>query len=67
MPLCEDKWKVVIDFGYRWNFYNCIEAMDGKHFKINSSFTTLIHHQDHYIITMKTTFLLFYWLLWTTC
>jgi len=59
MPSCEDKWKVVaIDFGHRWNFYNCIGAMDGKHFKINPPFTTLIHH--HYIITIKTTFLLFY-------
>jgi len=36
MPSCEDEWKVVAaNFGHRWNFYNCIGAMDGKHFKIN--------------------------------
>lgn len=34
MPSCENEWKIVTtDFGYRWNFYNCIGAMDGKHFK----------------------------------
>lgn len=36
MPSCENEWKVVAnDFGQRWNFYNCIGAMDGKHFKID--------------------------------
>jgi len=31
-----EEWKVVVvDFGHRWNFYNCIGAMDGKRFKIN--------------------------------
>ncbi|EZA55093.1 hypothetical protein X777_05365 [Ooceraea biroi] len=36
MPLCEDEWRVVAnDFVHRWNFYNCIGAMDGKHFKID--------------------------------
>lgn len=36
MPSCEDEWRVVAnDFGHRWNFYNCLGAMDGKHFKID--------------------------------
>ncbi|XP_018367708.1 PREDICTED: uncharacterized protein LOC108757374, partial [Trachymyrmex cornetzi] len=36
IPSCEDEWRVVADdFGYRWNFYNCVGAMDGKHFKID--------------------------------
>lgn len=35
MPSCEDEWRVIAnDFGNRWNFHNCIGAMDGKHFKI---------------------------------
>lgn len=36
MPSCEAEWKIVAnDFGQRWNFYNCIGAMDGKHVKID--------------------------------
>lgn len=36
MPSSDVEWKVVAnDFGQRWNFYNCVGAMDGKHVKID--------------------------------
>jgi len=31
-PQSEEEWKNIADeFGERWNFYNCIGAIDGKH------------------------------------
>ena len=35
-PSSEEEWKVVAnDFGERWNFFNCLGAMDGKHVLID--------------------------------
>lgn len=35
-PRTAEEWQnVARDYGDRWNFYNCIGAMDGKHFKID--------------------------------
>ncbi|KAJ1524651.1 hypothetical protein ONE63_011134 [Megalurothrips usitatus] len=34
-PASTEEWKnIAYDFGERWNFSNCIGAMDGKHFHI---------------------------------
>lgn len=34
-PTSEEEWRIVAnEFGEKWNFYNCVGAMDGKHVKI---------------------------------
>lgn len=36
VPQCEEEWKnVANDYGERWNFHQCLGAMDGKHFQID--------------------------------
>ena len=56
MPSCEDEWKVVaMDFGHRWNFYNCIGAMDGKHFKIDpplQSGSLYYNYKDYFSVVL---------------
>lgn len=35
-PTSEEEWRIVAnEFGEKWNFYNCVGAMDGKHVKID--------------------------------
>ncbi|KAG8233122.1 hypothetical protein J437_LFUL012548 [Ladona fulva] len=35
-PSPEDFWKVALDFTLKWNFNNCISALDGKHIFIKT-------------------------------
>lgn len=36
VPTSEEEWKIVAnDYGERWNFFNCIGALDGKHVRID--------------------------------
>lgn len=35
MPRTEEEWKKIAnDFGIKWNFYNCLGSIDGKHIEI---------------------------------
>lgn len=35
MPSTEEEWKKIADdFGLKWNFYNCLGSIDGKHIEI---------------------------------
>lgn len=35
MPSTEEEWKKIAnDFGIKWNFYNCLGSIDGKHIEI---------------------------------
>jgi len=56
IPSCEDEWKVVAaNFGHRWNFYNCIGAMDGKHFKIDpplKSGSLYYNYKDYFSVVL---------------
>jgi len=56
MPSCENEWKVVAaNFGHRWNFYNCIGAMDGKHFKIDpplQSGSLYYNYKDYFSVVL---------------
>ncbi|XP_011883714.1 PREDICTED: uncharacterized protein LOC105570872, partial [Vollenhovia emeryi] len=51
MPQSEEEWKVVAyDYGTRWNYYNCIGAMDGKHIRIDPPLSSgsLYHNYKGY-------------------
>jgi len=35
MPNTEEEWKKIAnDFDIKWNFYNCLGSIDGKHIEI---------------------------------
>jgi len=44
------------EFSCKWNFLNCIFALDGKHIRIRSPVNS-----EPYFIIIKTSFLLFYY------
>ncbi|KAE8743226.1 hypothetical protein FOCC_FOCC011161 [Frankliniella occidentalis] len=36
VPASEEEWRAVAaDYGSRWNYFNCVGAMDGKHVRID--------------------------------
>lgn len=55
-PLTPDKWKEVADrFSNRWNFHNCLGAIDGKHVAIkmpNKSGSMYYNYKGFYSIIM---------------
>lgn len=41
VPISTQEWKVVAnDYGEKWNFFNCIGALDGKHVRIDPPLTS---------------------------
>ncbi|XP_032678519.1 putative nuclease HARBI1 isoform X2 [Odontomachus brunneus] len=56
MPTSAEEWSVVAeDFGRKWNFYNCIGAIDGKHIRIDppvSSGSAYYNYKDFYSIVL---------------
>lgn len=55
-PTSEDEWRVVAhEFGEKWNFYNCVGAMDGKHVKIDcplKSGSLYYNYKDEFSIVL---------------
>ncbi|XP_036143374.1 protein ALP1-like [Monomorium pharaonis] len=55
-PCSEEEWRVVAtDFGERWNFFNCIGALDGKHVLIDppqKSGSLYYNYKNNYSIVL---------------
>lgn len=47
-PSTELEWKAVAqDFGDKWNFLNCVGAIDGKHMRIDPSLQSGSHYYNY--------------------
>lgn len=55
-PSTEDEWlKIALDFQKKWNFPNCIGAIDGKHCKIKAppkSGTTFHNYKGYFSLVL---------------
>lgn len=48
LPKTEDKWNnVSTDFGNRWNFFNCIGSIDGKHVNLVKPINSGSHYYNY--------------------